>query len=114
MDQTSIALALGLISGAPLGAFLLRWFTGWTSWLAILGGAVVGLILVTALAGYILIEYSFKLAFGLFVGAPLGAVLLGWITGWMNLLALTGGAVAGLALFTVWGHFIEMYSNDGD
>ena len=68
---------------------------------------------VTALA-YVLLEYSFKLALGLFVGAPLGAVLLGWITGWMNLLALTGGAVAGLTLFTVWGHFIEMYPNDGD
>jgi len=80
----------------------------------IIGGAVVGLILVTALAGYIMIEFSFKLALGLLVGAPLGAVLLGWITGWMNLLALTGGAVAGLVLFTVWGHFIEMYSNDGD
>jgi hypothetical protein len=113
MDQTSIAFTLGLIFGAPLGAFLLRWFTGWTSWLAFLGGAAVGLVLFTALA-YLLIEYSFKMALGLFVGAPLGAVLLGWITGWMSLLALIGGAVAGLSLFAVWGHFIEMYSSDGD
>jgi len=67
---------------------------------------------VTALA-YVLLEYSFKLALGLFVGAPLGAALLGWITGWMSLPALIGGAVAGLALFTVWGHSIEMHSKDG-
>jgi len=40
MDQTSVALAFGFFFGAPLGAFLLRWFTGWTNWLAFLGGAV--------------------------------------------------------------------------
>ena len=111
MDQTGIAFVLGLIFGAPLGAFLLRWFTGWTSWLAFLGGALIGLVLVTVLA-YLLIEYSVKVALGLFVGAPLGAVILGWITGWVSLLALIGGAGAGLALFTVWGHFIEIYSSD--
>ena len=116
MDQTSIAFTIGLIFGAPSGALFLRELTGWASWITFPVGAIVGLVLVAAIA-YLLIEFSFKLAFGLFLGAPLGAlgaVLFDRVTGRMNLLAFIGCVVGGLALFTLLSHAIKVASDEGD
>jgi hypothetical protein len=55
MDQTSCSLLVGLLLGSHIGAFSLRYLTGWSLWVTYPTGGWVGFVLV-AIATFFVIE----------------------------------------------------------
>jgi len=57
MDQTDIAVNIGMIAGGPLSAIFLKNLTGWSGWIAYPLGYIIGFIVFTIL-GLCLMELT--------------------------------------------------------